>query len=149
MSPWQIALLIVGVLAAPFLLYRLHRLLLRCEERGWIYYTRKKPESGGLSCLSVFQEAIEPGYQHVAQIKQQRREEVSERDLLLARLLSYLQAELIDGAAIRQLLTEHGGAGWAELYEEAARLGARGDPDRANLFPTTEQIAPAPTAPDR
>jgi hypothetical protein len=149
LNPWQIAVLVVAVLAAPVVLIRLHRMLLRWEERGWIYYTRKKPTSGGLSCLSVFQEAIEPGYQHVAQLKQQRREVVSQRDLILARLLSCLQAEVIDEAAIGELLTEYGSADWAELYAEAARLAAGGDVERAASFPTAEQVAPAPTAPDK
>jgi hypothetical protein len=141
MSSWQIGLIVVAVILAPIILYGLHRLLLRWEERGWIYYRRKKPQSGAMSCFSAIQQAIEPGYEHVAKIRQERREEASERDLLLARLLSCLQAERIDPEKIRELLA-YSPADWSNLYAEAIRLAGRSDPSRLDSFPSADEVRP-------
>ena len=52
------------------LLYGLHRLALRWEERGWIYYLKSKPGGGASGCLGVLQEAIEPNAKHVIVVRQ-------------------------------------------------------------------------------
>ncbi len=142
MSRWQIILIGATIILIPFILIRLHRMLLRWEDRGWIYYMRKKPQSGALSCLGALQQAIEPGYEHVAKFKQERRDEISQRDLLLAKLLSRLQAERIDREAIRALLAENPGD-WANLYAEATRLATRGDPSRFTSPPTADEVRPS------
>jgi hypothetical protein len=142
MSSWQIGLIVVAVILTPIILYRLHRLLLRWEERGWIYYRRKKPQSGAMSCFSAIQQAIEPGYEHVAKIRQERREEASERELLLAKLLSQLQAEQIDREAIRELLTGCADGDWQNLYAEAVRLASNADTARAARMPAWDEVRP-------
>ena len=142
MSPWQIGLIVAAVILTPIILYRLHRLLLRCEERGWIYYRHRKPQSGAMSCFSAIQQAIEPGYEHVAKIRQERREEASERDLLLAKLLSQLQAERIDREAIRELLAGYIDGDWRNLYADAVRLASNADLARAARVPAWDEVRP-------
>ena len=73
MGFWQAALwglLGVGGLAA---LYGLHRLCLRLEERGWLYYKHKKPSSSAISSFVALQNMLEPPTQHVLQAKEQKR----------------------------------------------------------------------------
>jgi hypothetical protein len=60
--------LALGGLAA---LYGLHRLALRWEERGWIYYLKSKPSGGAAGCLGAFQEAIEPNVKHVIVVQRE------------------------------------------------------------------------------
>lgn len=40
---------VVAVLGIAWLLWIVDRLLLRAEERGWIFYRRKKPSGGTIS----------------------------------------------------------------------------------------------------
>ena len=50
MSFWSIGawcLIIISGLAA---LFGLHRLALRLEQRGWLFYKHKKPSSSAVSC---------------------------------------------------------------------------------------------------
>lgn len=141
-SAWQIALIVAAIILTPVILYRLHRTLLRWEDHGWIYYWHKRPQSGAMSCFSAIQQAIEPGYEHVAKIRQERRDQASEREILLAKLLSRLQAEQIDLEAIRELLAGCSDGDWASLYADAVQLASCGDPTRAAGLPTADDVRP-------
>ncbi|WP_422924571.1 hypothetical protein [Singulisphaera sp. PoT] len=56
----------IGGIAA---LYGLHRLALRLEERGHIYYIHKKPSGGTGNGFVAMQRIIEPGVQNVHQVR--------------------------------------------------------------------------------
>jgi hypothetical protein len=62
---WWIFLLI----ASPAILYGLHRYCLYLEDRGYLYYRRKKPPAGGGSVFNPLQEIIQPQIRHVLEIK--------------------------------------------------------------------------------
>lgn len=53
-------------------LFALHRLLLRLEARGYVYYLHKKPSGGALGGFVAFQRAIEPGTEHIRTVHQER-----------------------------------------------------------------------------
>ena len=142
MSPWRIALIVAAFVLTPAILYRLHRTLLRWEERGWIYYWHKRPQGGAMNCFSAIQQAIEPGYEHVAKMNQERRDHASEREILLAKLLSRLQSEQIDLESIRELLAGCTHGEWASLYADTVRLASCGDLSRAASLPTAEDVRP-------
>ncbi len=63
--------LALAVLVVPAL-YGLHRLLLRWEERGHIYYLRKKPSPGGGNCLSELQTFLDPPAAHVYHLREEQ-----------------------------------------------------------------------------
>jgi hypothetical protein len=54
-------------------LYALHRLALRLEDRGHLYYLNKKPRGGGAGCFVVMQQLIEPQIQHVIHVSAESR----------------------------------------------------------------------------
>jgi hypothetical protein len=62
---WGWSLLFAGVFAA---LCGLHRVALWMEDRGWIYYIRKKPRSSPLGSFIAFQKIIEPQAEHVIHV---------------------------------------------------------------------------------
>jgi len=64
--------IIVGLLLAA--LYLLHRLARWMEERGWIYYTRKKPDpaSIGTAFLELHQ-IVQPEKKHILNVKRESR----------------------------------------------------------------------------
>jgi hypothetical protein len=55
------AILVIGVGA----LYGLHRLALRLEEGGYLYYRNKQSSGGGAGCFVALQRIIEPRTEHV------------------------------------------------------------------------------------
>jgi hypothetical protein len=65
---WWIA--IPGVVLA---LYGPHRLCLWLEERGHLYYIHKQPRGGAGGGFMGLQKLIEPGAQHVFQIREEKR----------------------------------------------------------------------------
>ncbi|MCX8159565.1 MAG: hypothetical protein N3G18_01360, partial [Candidatus Saccharicenans sp.] len=67
---------VAGGLAVSILL---DRFLLYLENRGWIYYRRKKPSSSALSnaCLEV-QQLLEPSKKYVIRIQKEDRKEQQE-----------------------------------------------------------------------
>ena len=137
MNTWHIALGAFAALAVVAGVPRLHRWLLRLEERGHLYYWHKKPESGAISSLGALQEAIEPGHEPAIVIGRELRADASARDLTLARLLSMLQAESIDMTALRAALDTAGADGLdvRALYADAVRIVVNVDPSRAALLP--------------
>jgi hypothetical protein len=66
------------VLGSAVGLYGLHRLMLRLEERGLVYYLHKMPRGGGAGSFVALQKALEPRTQHVLQIREEKRFEESE-----------------------------------------------------------------------
>lgn len=49
-------------------LYLLHRLLSYAEDRGWIYYRRKRGSYGGLGVTSNFLNMYDPSRKHLQQV---------------------------------------------------------------------------------
>jgi hypothetical protein len=93
LGQWLVgALIVLGLIAGVFWL---DRFCLWLEDRGWLYYRRKKPSSSAASAWVGMQQFIEPGVKHVVQIKQERRSEEDEeadKERLLAYLLETLDA---------------------------------------------------------
>ncbi|MEX0679486.1 MAG: hypothetical protein WD063_20600 [Pirellulales bacterium] len=56
--------ILLAIVALPAL-YGLHRLCLRLEERGYLYYWHKKPKAGGTSAFLLLQEFYQPHIAHV------------------------------------------------------------------------------------
>ena len=63
-------LITLAVAAAP---YALHRLAIYLEDRGYIYYRRKRPAAGGSPSYCPFQEMIQPQIRHVIEVEDQCR----------------------------------------------------------------------------
>ena len=59
------ALVLVG---AAILLWGLHRFLGYAEERGWIYYRRKRGSYGGLGVTSNFLNMYDPSRRHMQEV---------------------------------------------------------------------------------
>ena len=60
---------ILVIVAAPPILYGLHRYCLYLEDRGYLYYLHKKPQSSGSSMFNPLQEIIQPQIRHVLEIQ--------------------------------------------------------------------------------
>jgi hypothetical protein len=84
MTAWHWLLVALTAPATAAALYALHRLALRLEDRGWLYYRRKKPESSPAAMWVAMQQFIEPGVRHVREVRQIKAEQVQQR------LLDYL-----------------------------------------------------------
>jgi hypothetical protein len=141
---WLIgALAVLGIVAA---LYGLHRLCLWLEERGLLYYRRKKPDSSPASCLVAFQQVIEPGVKHVVEIKQNKpkKSQRASRERFLADLVDCLAATPTDVEQVRHLLAAAGRAGldWRQLYEDAVQARRSAQPELAHLLPAVEAVGP-------
>ncbi len=55
-------------------LYGLHRLALWMEERGWIYYWRRRAGSGALgNAVMGVQQILEPGKKHTLEVRRNPR----------------------------------------------------------------------------
>ena len=71
MENWTVLgwiLLTAGGIAA---LYGLHRIALRMEERGWIYYLNKKPRGSALGSFVAIQKVVEPRAEHVLHVSRE------------------------------------------------------------------------------
>ena len=67
------SLIIIGVFLALFVL---HKLLLWMEDRGWIYYHKKKASPGtAANAWLELQSMMEPGKKHVLEIKSEEHKE--------------------------------------------------------------------------
>ena len=68
-SAW-VVLVVVGT-------YLLHRVALRMEAKGWIYYQKKRGSSGTLSSAALeLQSMLEPSKRYV--LEERRREDIEE-----------------------------------------------------------------------
>lgn len=70
MAIWWIAIGMVAFLIAVLLLRGLHRLALRLEDRGYIYYLRKQPSGRSANCFVPLQEIVEPQAQHLLVVRE-------------------------------------------------------------------------------
>jgi hypothetical protein len=117
------------------------------EDRGWLYYRKKKPSSSPAGCWVGLQQFIEPGVKHVTQIKQEKpgkgeREAVRER--LFTLLLAILDTNPVPTEQVRLYLTtaQNAGLDWRGLYEEVVRVTRLLRPEHAPLIPPPEEVAP-------
>lgn len=69
-SGWLWLLAIPVAIAA---LYGLHRLALRLEAQGYLYYLHKRPDSSAASSFVALQQAIDPTAEHIFQVQDERR----------------------------------------------------------------------------
>ena len=141
--------LIVGLAGLGLIpaIWLLDRLGLWLEDRGWLYYRKKKPTTSSMSAWVGLQQFIEPGVKHVVQMGQERRvgdDEAGRKERLLANVLASLEAMPLNCEEIRTYLTlaKREGLDWKELYEEAVQIQASARPERADLIPTTDDVAP-------
>ena len=83
MSPSELALwLLTRGLALAVALYALHRLALKLEERGYLYYRHKKPTGGGGASAGVFNQLdslTRPSIEHTIEA-QDEQVELKEHD---------------------------------------------------------------------
>lgn len=70
MNPLTIFLWIAIPVAVVAAIYALDRLGLYLERRGLLYYRHKKSNSSAAGCFVAAQKFIEPGMQHVIDIKE-------------------------------------------------------------------------------
>jgi hypothetical protein len=71
--------LFAWVLAGAGVLYGLHRLSSWMEDRGWIYYRKKRGSSGTLgSAFLEVQSMLEPGKRYV--LEEKRKEDVDDEE---------------------------------------------------------------------
>ena len=54
-------------------LYGLHRLCLKLEEQGYLYYLHKQPDSSAASSFVALQQALDPTAEHVFHVQEERR----------------------------------------------------------------------------
>ena len=78
MAIWQILFWVTWVIAGCGALYGLHRLCLRLEERGLLYYRNRQPSASSGGCFTALQQALEPQAQHVIQLEDEKREKLKE-----------------------------------------------------------------------
>ncbi len=73
MGTLKTAIIGLLVLAALYLLHRLARWM---EDRGWIYYTRKKPDPASLgSAFLELHQIVQPDKKHLLTVKRESRVE--------------------------------------------------------------------------
>lgn len=75
------ALIALAVVAG---LWGLHRFLSYCEDRGWIYYRKKRGSYGGLGVTSNFLNMYDPSRRHLQQVVREadwKRDEDDDGDL--------------------------------------------------------------------
>jgi hypothetical protein len=71
-NTWYVLLLTLAILALPPSIYGLHRLCVWLEDRGWLYYHRKRSSSTAAGCFVALQQVLEPPVRHVHELKTQR-----------------------------------------------------------------------------
>ena len=132
-----------GIALAVFVLDRLGLWL---EDRGLLYYRRKKPSSSPLGAFVALQQFIEPGSRHVQEVGQNKRVESQEalRERLIAQLLHLFDSTPVNIEAIRQVLAAAARAGldWRQLYAEATQVQLAVCPEHAERIPALEHVTP-------
>jgi hypothetical protein len=145
MTGWHLllgGLVLAGIAAAVYLL---HRLALWLEDRGWLYYRRKKPSSSPLSMWVAMQKFMEPGFKHVREVGQELKEDEGvSGQRLLSGLLALLEATPVNPEQVRLYLASARNAGWdcERFYAEAVRAHLKGRPERAAHMPPFEDVRP-------
>jgi hypothetical protein len=75
-------LLLIGA-AVVLVLWQVHRFLSYAEDRGWIYYRKKRGSWGGLGATSDFLNMYDPSRRHMQEIVREaewKREEDDDGD---------------------------------------------------------------------
>jgi hypothetical protein len=136
MKVWYWLAGILALLAIPAALYGLHRLGLWLEDRGWLYYCRKKPESSPASMWVAMQQLIEPGVKHVHEVRNRRA--------LLACISDCLDTNSVNAEGVRLYLAaaQEAGLDWRELYAEAVQAKVLRHPDQVDRIPPVEDVSP-------
>lgn len=137
-------LVAIGIIA---ILVSLDRLGLWLEDRGWLYYRRKKPTSSPMSALVAMQQFIEPRVKHVVEVRHEKRSETdieADRERILAMLKEILQSTPVNVEAVRLYLSsaKNLGLDWQALYEQAVQAEFHEVPNRASLLPSLATVAP-------
>ena len=135
-------LALAGVTAAVYLLDRLGLWL---EDRGWLYYRRKRPSSSPLSMFVAMQRFMEPGFQHVREGNQEKGEdEGASRERLWSGLMACLEATPVNPEQVRLYLASARNAGWdcERFYAEAVQTYLKDRPERAAHMPPFEGVKP-------
>lgn len=73
----------VKIVAAAVAVYALHRSLIYAEERGWVYYRKKRGTYGGLHVTTNFLNMYDPSRKHLQQASREsewKREEDDDGD---------------------------------------------------------------------
>lgn len=78
MDLWPLIIWGGGALLVLAAIYGLHRLCLRLEDRGWIYYLHKKPTSTAIGSMMGMHQIIEPQSKHIYEMKEERRPRAEE-----------------------------------------------------------------------
>ena len=145
MTGWHLllgGLALTGVAAAVYLLDRLGLWL---EDRGWLYYRRKKPGSSPLSMWVAMQKFMEPGFKHVREVGQELKEDEGvSGQRLLSGLLALLEATPVNPEQVRLYLASARNAGWdcERFYAEAVQTYLKDRPERAAHMPPFEGVKP-------
>ena len=141
MEAWHWLVWPALAIAAVAALFGLDRIGLWLEDRGWLYYRRKRTSSSPMSSWVAMQQIIEPGVRHVVEVKHHQRSEKEKeagRERLFAMLVEVLRSSPANGEAIRFYLASAKGMGldWRALYEDAAKAvgGTR--------LPPLDEVAP-------
>jgi hypothetical protein len=147
MEAWQWLLVGLAAVAIVPALWLLDRLGLWLEDRGLLFYRKRKPTSSPITSLVAMQQFLEPGVQHVIQAGQERRVEDAEGasgKRLIACLLAALQETPVNPEVIRVYLAQarREGLDWAALYAEAVQRLRANDPAAADLAPAPEDVEP-------
>jgi hypothetical protein len=79
MGTWETVFWAGCAVMVPGALYALHRLALPLEERGHLYYLKKKPRGSAAGCFVAIQRALEPQIQHVIHVDAESRLRGEER----------------------------------------------------------------------
>ena len=81
MSPWLTMTLWTAAAAALLTsLYGLHRLALRLEARGHLYYWHKQPTTSASRMWTPLQEAVEPQIRHVVEAEEHHQADEDDRE---------------------------------------------------------------------
>ena len=134
----------IGIIA---ILVSLDRLCLWLEDRGWLYYRRKKPTSSPMSALVAIQQFIEPGLKHVVEVRHEKRSAMeieADKERILAMLIEILQSTPVNVEAVRLYLSsaKNLGLDWQALYQQAVQVELHERPYRASLPPSLATVAP-------
>ena len=125
MESWHWLVWPALAIGAVVVVFGLDRLGLWLEDRGWLYYRRKKPTSSPMTALVAIQQAIDPGIRHVVEVKHHQRsekEKAADRERLVARLVEVLRSSPVNFEAVRLYLAaaKEMGLDWQSLYEEVS-----------------------------
>jgi hypothetical protein len=141
MESWHWLMWLALAIVAVAALYGLDRLGLWLEDRGLLYYRRKKPTSSPMTALVAMQQVIELGVRHVVEVRHHQRseeEKAASKERLLALLVEILRSSPVNVEAIRLYLTaaKEMELDWRALYEEAW-MAVGGNP-----LPPLAEVAP-------